>query len=186
MEDEENRWEDLLFEDASEDEELAGLQEPEFDAEEPDDDFDEDDKLDRGFYEEAPDDSFDEDDEDDDDIEIVIDIEPEDDEDETGEISTDTEENNEDEDDDEFDFSGLFELDDTDEDEEDTAGDGDFDIMDLMRSVAEEETDDRKAAEKVNHLEDISELVAPGEVADVTLEELGEVVAILRKQKKKR
>ncbi len=186
VEDEENRWEDLLFEDASEDEELAGLQEPEFDAEEPDDDFDEDDKLDRGFYEEAPDDSFDEDDEDDDDIEIVIDIEPEDDEDETGEISTDTEENNEDEDDDEFDFSGLFELDDTDEDEEDTAGDGDFDIMDLMRSVAEEETDDRKAAEKVNHLEDISELVAPGEVADVTLEELGEVVAILRKQKKKR
>ena len=176
VEDEDIRWEDMLFDDASEDEDLAELQEPEFDEEEPVDGFDEAEQVD-GFDEEDGE-------EDDDDIEIVIDIEPEEDEDETVEISTDTEEDDDEEDDEGFDFSGLFELGDTDEEEEDTAGDEDFDIMELMRSVVEDETDDRKA-EKANRMEDISELVAPGEVADVTLEELGEVVAILRKQKKK-
>ncbi len=92
------------------------------------------------------------------------------------------EEEDEDEyaDEDEYDFSSLFDSDE-DEDEEDD-DDGNFDIMSLLRSEAEVVTTEKEKYEA----KDISDLVAEGEVADITFEELGVLVGIIRKQRKKK
>ena len=92
----------------------------------------------------------------------------------------DEEEEDEDADDEEYDFSSLFDSDEDEEDEDDDSGD--FDIMSLLRSEAEAVSEAKDKYEP----KDIDDLVAPGEVADITFDELGVLVGIIRKQHRKK
>ncbi|MBP5306059.1 MAG: DUF87 domain-containing protein [Lachnospiraceae bacterium] len=89
----------------------------------------------------------------------------------------------------EYDFSSLFD-DDEDEssDDEDESDDGStIDVMSLLYDSADEtepEKDKKGKEKEVTHITDLSEIAGPGEVADITIEDLADIVSLIRKKKR--
>jgi len=91
--------------------------------------------------------------------------------------------------DDEFDFDNLFETEDEegsgeDSNDEDEDDDSDFDIMAMLRSEARTMAESKKSQAEVEV--ELSDYTQEGGVADITLEDLGRIVTMLRKKKRAR
>ncbi|MBR4607092.1 MAG: DUF87 domain-containing protein [Lachnospiraceae bacterium] len=82
---------------------------------------------------------------------------------------------------DDFDFDGFFETEAGVSDEDDDNGDG-FDIMSLLRSEAKTIADSKKSLPEGDV--ELDDYAPEGGVADVTLEDLGKIVSMLRKMKR--